>query len=342
MGWQLEDPPEKGRAAWGASRAESWREVPQPLLSGKDQPEDYDPEDGLIDAVNVAIELGQPLLLTGEPGAGKTSFASHVGWQLGLGECLRSQVRTDMESKDLFYRYDNLARFRAAQEEDDRPPEDFLTLQALGEAIVRAADPNVHGDLRKRLLPDVGEPRRSVVLIDEIDKAPRDVPNDLLGYLTAERLWFNVPELGGRGADRNVIEAAREFQPIIICTSNSEKSLPDAFLRRCVFYDITFPKAGGLKKILERRINALPRDSNLSDDIAKLILGIREEKPVKAPGLAEAIGFALALMRRGYVAESHLEPNGPWVGLAKITLLKMVEDQRNADRLFGAMRRVDG
>ena len=311
--------------------------IPTPLLARKDRPDLYQPDDDLLDAAEVAIRLGQPLLLTGRPGAGKTAFAGHLAWRLGLAKALRFQVRTDMEARELFYRYDNLGRFRAANEHSGEAPVEFLTLNALGEAVVLAAESS---DLRSNLLAATDPPPRvrSVVLIDEIDKAPRDVPNDLLGYVTGERIWFDIPELGGRGAERFRIEASSDLQPIIVCTSNDDKTLPDAFLRRCIFHEIKFPKGDRLRDILTRQVSGLSPSDPLVLDVQTLTEKILEsgQQLRKEPGLAEVIGFLLSLQARGYTGGDRLFSGGrdDWKAIARSTLFKTKDDQAQADGLL--------
>lgn len=202
------------------------------------RPEAYLPDKGLIDAVNVALLLGQPLLLTGEPGTGKTQLAYNLAYQLGLGEPLKFETKSTSTARDLFYVYDILGRFHAVQagqlgETTQRNSVDFLTYNALGLAIILTNPPE---SIKNWLPVDFvyTEPRRSVVLIDEVDKAPRDFPNDILSEV--ENTYFRIPELG------NVkIPANPDLKPILVLTSNSEKHLPDAFLRRCIYYHILFP-----------------------------------------------------------------------------------------------------
>jgi len=136
-------------------------------------------------------------------------------------------------------------------------------------------------------------PRRVVVLIDEVDKAPRDFPNDILAEL--ENMYFYVRELNNER-----VEASEQLRPVVIMTSNSEKQLPDAFLRRCVFYDIPFPKPERLKQILAARLEEIAptfRDSvlldsalNLFDELRNDAVGLR-----KKPATAELLDWLMAL-----------------------------------------------
>ncbi len=210
-----------------------------------EHPENYIADKGLREAVNVALALGQPLLVTGEPGTGKTQLAFSIAYELEL-PLLEFYTKTTSTAVDLFYQYDALRRFQ-----DSNTPgkeinaENYITYQALGIAILLSQPL----DKVKALLPadfrETAGPARSVVLIDEIDKAPRDFSNDLLNEV--DKMRFTVRETG------NIFKAEQRFRPILILTSNSEKNLPDAFLRRCIFYHIPFPTEERLKEIVLRR-----------------------------------------------------------------------------------------
>jgi len=210
-------------------------------------PEGYLAPPDLAAAVDVALTLGIPLLLTGEPGSGKSALADSVAYELGLGRALRFVVKSDTEARDLFYRFDTIGRFHAAQTKDaDAHPGRYISFAALGKAILHAKPPSFVEDLGvpARAVDHPGERTRSVVLIDEIDKAPRDVPNDIL--VEIETMAFDIPELGGgdRGPVRVGLDDAKnenQYRPIVIFTSNREKALPEPFLRRCAFYHLEFP-----------------------------------------------------------------------------------------------------
>jgi MoxR-like ATPase len=290
-------------------------------------PGDYLADDGLVNAVNVALLLNQPLLLTGEPGTGKSQLAYSVAWELGLGEPLRFNTKSTSTARDLLYSYDALGRFHAAQTGGATDTARFITFNALGLAILYTNEP---ADLAAVLGNGRAHEtrRRSVVLVDEVDKAPRDFPNDLLIELEESR--FRIPELG------NVeICANRQLLPILIITSNSEKDLPDAFLRRCAYYHLPFPDRQRLTSIVERRLGQYAGGSSdfLSSalDLFELLrrkgAGLR-----KPPSTAEFLAWVAALRNR--------EPDNPnplsdarAAALQTLSLLvKTAEDQgRSAD-----------
>lgn len=189
----------------------------------------------LAEAVNISIALGQPLLVTGEPGCGKTRLAGAVAHELGLGEPLVFNTRSTSRAQDLLYQFDAVLRFYDIQMKSSRAedPANYIRYGALGKAI--------RSDSRR------------VVLIDEIDKAPRDFPNDLLNEL--DRMIFIVSELTPEGLENNnahIVQA--KVRPIVIITSNNERQLPPPFLRRCVFHHILFPAKDKLKEIINERL----------------------------------------------------------------------------------------
>jgi MoxR-like ATPase len=302
-----------------------WRDLPKPAVTQLYGPERYLASDSLIEAINTAILLGQPLLLTGEPGCGKTEVGNFVAWKLGLGSALRFDIKSTTTARDLFYIPDTIARFHAAQDpRANVDPLRFIAFQALGLAILYANEPSALGSL----LASTTHPgqRRSVVLIDEIDKAPLDVPNDLL--MEVENMQFYIPEIS------RTIQADKDMRPIVIITSNSERVLPAPFLRRCIYYDLPFPERDDLIKIAEARIEGLPKGSDLVGHALTIFFYLRKLELQKKPGTAELLSFILALKSHGYQSGKDLRSNNDWQGLAKLTLLKNSEDQVQAFKRF--------
>ncbi len=241
---------------------------------------DYIASPALQRAANLAIFLGQPLLLTGEPGAGKTELARHLAQHFSAaGEVEHFYVfntKTTSTAQDLFYRYDSLKHFQFVQnnrEELDiaEIEKRFIRYQALGAAI--------------------RSNRRSILLIDEIDKAPRDFPNDILDVM--EQLSFEVPELGLVGENR--VSTTPENRPIVVMTSNSEKNLPDAFLRRCVYFNINFPDDEMLVQILQRKCARF--DAQQLQQAVEHFHKVRDLCKRKKPSTAELLQWVTILER---------------------------------------------
>ena len=257
-------------------KREGQAQLPDFILNEKlNDPTLYAPSTALKDAVNVSLMLGQPLLVTGEPGTGKTQLAFHIAHFFGLGEPLIFNAQTTSKAKDLFYTYDALGHFQYNQNNkailtQQDIEKKFIQYNALGMAI------------RKN--------QRMVVLIDEIDKAPRDLPNDILYAI--EHLQFEVKEINQR------FQAKPKHRPIIIITSNSEKNLPDAFMRRVVYHHINFPSPEELLLILSNKI-----DGFVMTDLKRIIdhfYKIRNLHLKKPPSTAELIYWALLLKKIGF------------------------------------------
>jgi MoxR-like ATPase len=294
--------------------------------------ENYQAEDGLRDAVNTALLLDQPLLLTGEPGTGKTQLAEKLALELGL-QLFKFETKSTSVAQDLFYSFDHVARFQAAQVSDDKAALDplcFVEFGALGKAVVQSLAPD---DARKLFRPDTlplwyRGPCRAVVLIDEIDKAPSDFPNDALNEI--ERHYFRVREVQG-GLE---VKAATRQRPVVVITSNSEKQLPDAFLRRCVFYHLQPINPETLRAITLRRLAALKvRSGPMLAKALEFFFDLRSPAYDlrKPPSTAEFLAFvsALALDPAAATADG-LTPELARRVLA--TLVKAPEDQLAASR----------
>jgi MoxR-like ATPase len=184
--------------------------------------DDYVATDDLRIAVNAAITLERPLLVKGEPGTGKTVLAREIAASLDA-PMIEWNIKSTTKAQQGLYDYDAVARLRDSQLGDSRVHDiaNYIRRGKLWEAFTH--------------------PRRPVLLIDEIDKADIEFPNDLLQEL--DRMEFHVYETG------ETVKAAR--RPIVIITSNNEKELPDAFLRRCFFHYIKFPDAETMQKIVD-------------------------------------------------------------------------------------------
>ena len=222
--------------------------------------------DDLALAVNAAVALGRPLLVKGEPGTGKTELARQVAASLGM-ELIEWHVKSTTKAAQGLYEYDAVARLRDGQ---------------LGEARVHDV---AHYIRPGKLWQAFSAPQRVVLLIDEIDKADIEFPNDLLQEL--DRMEFHVYETG------QTIRATH--RPVVIITSNNEKELPDAFLRRCFFHFIRFPSPEGLAAIVRLHF------PNLKEDLLAAALtqffDIREAPGLKKkPSTSEVLDWLKLLL----------------------------------------------
>jgi MoxR-like ATPase len=278
----------------GIPIAERAQQLPDyQALIDYDDPALYVASSDLTYAVNVALALGQPLLVTGEPGTGKTQLARSIAYELKL-PLMEFYTKTTSTATDLFYRYDALQRFQDAHapHPGDLNPENYIDYQALGLAILFTGPPQEIPDNAKKKAQFAeiqgATPTRAVVLVDEIDKAPRDLPNDVLNEF--ERMEFTVRETS------RTFRAEESYRPIMILTSNSEKNLPDAFLRRCVYHHIPFPGPELLKEIIRGKFKSYAEFTpDFIEGAIEHFVEIRNLALKKKPATAELVSWVRVL-----------------------------------------------
>lgn len=252
---------------------------------------DYVASEELMAAVDIAIALEKPLLIKGEPGTGKTMLAEAISQSMGKNLYIWN-IKSTTKAQDGLYVYDTIQRLYDSQfgEEGVDDIAHYIKLGKLGEAF--KADKQV------------------ILLIDEIDKADLEFPNDLLWEL--DKMEFYIHET------RETIKAKE--RPIVIITSNAEKELPDAFLRRCIFHYITFPDRDQMTEIVHAHFENL--EENVLKNALDTFYWIRSIKDVrKKPSTSELIDWIRALTISGIDPE-HLREQLPFLGV----LLKKDED----------------
>jgi MoxR-like ATPase len=228
--------------------------------------ESYVATGDLTIAVNAAITLERPLLVKGEPGTGKTVLAEEIARGLNA-PLLTWHIKSTTKAQQGLYEYDAVSRLRDSQLGDPRVSDiaNYIRRGKLWEAFTA--------------------PERPVLLIDEIDKADIEFPNDLL--LELDRMEFHVYETG------ETVRAAR--RPIVIITSNNEKELPDAFLRRCFFHYIKFPDADTLKAIVDVHYPGIKH--RLVEEALRIFFEVREAPGLKKkPSTSELLDWLKLLM----------------------------------------------
>lgn len=230
---------------------------------------DYVVTDELMHAVNVSIALKKPLLIKGEPGTGKTMLAESISAALDK-DLIIWNIKSTTKAQDGLYVYDTVQRLYDSQfgEGDVADIKKYIKLGKLGEAFTSE--------------------EQAVLLIDEIDKADLEFPNDLLWELDKMEFYINESK-----------ETIRtKHRPIVIITSNAEKELPDAFLRRCIFHYIEFPDQEKMKEIVKVHYSNV--EENLLSQAMEAFYWIRELKEIqKKPSTSELLDWLQALMISG-------------------------------------------
>ena len=253
--------------------------------------DNYVVTDELMNAVNVAIALRKPLLIKGEPGTGKTMLAEAIAESLDMPLIIWS-IKSTTKAQDGLYVYDTVQRLYDSQfgEGDVKNIGQYIKLGKLGEAFT--------------------SDRQVVLLIDEIDKADLEFPNDLLWELDKMEFYINETKE----------TITTKHRPIVIITSNAEKELPDAFLRRCIFHYIEFPDEEKMEEII--RVHYGDIDKTLVQNALEAFYKIRDMKDLqKRPSTSELLDWIQALMISG-VSITDLYEDMPFLGV----LLKKNQD----------------
>ncbi len=271
--------------------------------------QDYVATEDLTVAVNAAVLLERPLLIKGEPGTGKTELAKQVASALGL-ELIEWNIKSTTKAQQGLYEYDAVSRLRDSQ---------------LGDERVR----DVGNYIRKGKLWTAFEADQKVVLlIDEIDKADIEFPNDLLQEL--DKMAFHVYETGETVAAKN--------RPVVIITSNNEKELPDAFLRRCFFHYISFPDQDTMRQIV--KVHYPDIKEQLLTTALTQFYEIREQQGLKKkPSTSEVLDWLKLLLAEDMTPEDLKRDAGNLLPKLHGALLKNEQDVQLFERLAFMSRR---
>lgn len=337
---------------------------------GIDRADRYIAGDDLEAAVNAALLLGMPLVVSGKPGSGKTQLGYAVGYALGY-PVLKFNTKSTSQAKDIFYTFDIVGRFHASQidksDTGSSDPRRFISYQALGVSILLSQRKQEVADFlplarsggqdatllqamddRQRTAIESGWEEggfRSVVIIDEVDKAPRDFPNDILNEI--EQLSFTVSEFGTLGRSETP-RPPDDKRPFLVFTSNSEKQLPDAFLRRCVYHNIEDPNRERLKAIVRARLGpdrfvgadtgtaskyTVAGDEKMAHEAIGLYLQLRDGGAMplrKPPGVSELLSWLQALAGSGADLGASLVAQPANLVSRSLTLLVKTQEDREA------------
>ena len=272
--------------------------------------ERYVATDDLMMAVNAAVTLARPLLVKGEPGTGKTQLAEEIAAALGK-PLHRWHIKSTTKAQHGLYEYDAVSRLRDSQ---------------LGEAKVHDIGNYI---VKGRLWEAFASDEQAVLLIDEIDKADIEFPNDLL--LELDRMEFYVHET------RELVKA--RHRPIVVITSNNEKELPDAFLRRCFFHFIRFPDPETMTRIVAVHYPQLKRE--LLSEALNAFYKLREVPGLKKkPSTSELLDWLKLLLAEDVPPEA-LRTDDPRKGLPPLygALLKNEQDVHLFEQLVFLQRR---
>ena len=271
--------------------------------------QDYVATEDLTVAVNAAVLLERPLLIKGEPGTGKTELAKQVASALGL-ELIEWNVKSTTKAQQGLYEYDAVSRLRDSQ---------------LGDERVR----DVGNYIRKGKLWTAFEADQKVVLlIDEIDKADIEFPNDLLQEL--DKMAFHVYETGET--------VAAKKRPVVIITSNNEKELPDAFLRRCFFHYISFPDQDTMRQIV--KVHYPDIKEQLLTTALTQFYEIREQQGLKKkPSTSEVLDWLKLLLAEDLSPDDLKRDAGNLLPKLHGALLKNEQDVQLFERLAFMSRR---
>ena len=272
---------------------------------------DYVATDDLKVAVNAAVALERPLLIKGEPGTGKTVLAYEVAKAMGA-PLITWHIKSTTKAQQGLYEYDAVTRLRDSQLGDERVKD-------------------VKNYIKKGKLWEAFESEvRPVLLIDEIDKADIEFPNDLLQEL--DRMEFFVYETG------ETIKAVQ--RPIILITSNNEKELPDAFLRRCFFHYIAFPDRATLQRIVDVHFPSIRQE--LVQEALEIFFDIRKVPGLKKkPSTSELVDW-LKLLMADQIGEALLRERDPTKAIPPLAgaLVKNEQDVQLLERLAFMSRRA--